>query len=312
MSSSAVLSLLAERHRSDSQPLKRTDGARLALVLEGGSSRAAYGGGMVAVLEEAGLLPCFDAVYGTSAGALNGAWFTCGRVLENLHGWWDPAAMKRIIRPANLLRGRPVLDGDDLIDGVYSEVLNMGFEQILASPVEYHPIATDAATGESVDLAPLIRDVPTLKAAMKATARVPLLSGGPVELAGRAFIDGGMVENVPAPTALAQGASHVLVVRTKAPVYELASTGRAQAAVVEAWMRKYAPGAAHTWAARNRGKLEIEQLMRDDERVFQVAPAADVPRISMTTSDPAPLRRAVEIGRECMRQALAGTGILGS
>lgn len=218
--------------------------------------------------------------------------------------------MKRIIRPANIVRGRPVLDGDDLIDTVYSSVLDMGFEEILASPVEYHPVATDADTGESVDLAPYIHDVPTLKAAMKATSRVPILSGAPVELGGRRFIDGGMVENVPAPTALAQGATHLLVLRTKAPVYELASTGRVQGAAVAAWMRKHAPGAAHTWGARNQSKLDIENLMRDDERVFQVAPAADVPRISMTNSDEATLRRAVEIGKDCMRQALAGTGIL--
>ncbi|WP_416382280.1 hypothetical protein [Nocardia transvalensis] len=34
---------------------------------------------MVMALEELGLLACFDAVYGSSAGALNGAWLLCGR-----------------------------------------------------------------------------------------------------------------------------------------------------------------------------------------------------------------------------------------
>ena len=61
-----VLNLIRTRMAAGSRPLHRDDDARLAVVLEGGSSRAAHGGSMICELEERGLLAAFDAVYGLS------------------------------------------------------------------------------------------------------------------------------------------------------------------------------------------------------------------------------------------------------
>lgn len=261
---------------------------------------------MVSVLEEEGYLDVFDAVYGTSAGALNAAWFLCQRANENLHGWWEPESMKATINFSNIWRRKPIVDGDSLIDHVYVNVTPMGFEEVVASDIEYHAIATDADTGENVDLAPLITDVASLKCAMKATARIPMLSGEPIELAGRRFIDGGMTENVPVETALAEGATHLLVIRTKSPSTVLPTTSKYKQQMVSRWLRKCAPGAVDAWAARNRRKQELEILMQEESnRVLQVAPPANAPGISMTNSNPETLHRAVEIGKDAMRQALA-------
>lgn len=301
-----TLKLMRTRKASNSQPLKREDGARLAIVLEGGSSRAAYGGGMVGALEEVGMLQVFDAVYGTSAGALNGAWLICERANANIHGWWAPESMKGTIKFSNALKKRPVVNGDYLVDEIYENFTPMGFEEILASDVEFHPIATDADTGEAADLAPFIQDRASLKLALKATTRIPLLSGAPVEFGGRRFIDGGMVENVPVETALAQGATHLLVLRTKAPSLELAETHRAKQKIVGRWMARHAPGAAYTWEKRNARKLELEELMARDYRVLQVAPGADVSKISMVGSNPQTLKEAVETGRRIVRELLEG------
>lgn len=301
-----TLELIQQRYESNSLPLHRTDDARLALVLEGGSSRAAYGGGMVGVLEDYGLVDVFDAVYGTSAGALNAAWFVCQRANANMFGWWEPESMKSIINFCNVLARKPIVDGDYLIDYVYQNITHMGFDDIIASDVEYHAIATDADTGENVDLHPFITDVPSLKKAMKATARIPVLSGQPVELAGRRFIDGGMTENVPVETALADGATHVLVIRTKVPSIELPATNKYKQRVVTRWMEKHTPGSAHTWELRNRRKQEIEILMHESsDRVLQVAPPADAPKISMVNSNTQTLKRAVDIGKTTMQAALA-------
>lgn len=299
-----VLQLMRQRHNAASEPLKRHDVARLAIVLEGGSSRAAYGGGMIGALEDAGLLPVFDAVYGVSAGALNGAWLICERANANIHGWWAPESMKGTIRLSNALKRMPVVNGDFLVDEIYENFTPMGFDEILASDIEYHPIATDADTGASTDLRPMIHDRDSLKRAMKATTRVPLLSGEPVELGGRRFIDGGMAENVPVETALADGATHVLVIRTKAPSLALPSTPALKQRTVARWMANHAAGAAHTWVERDRMKQRLERLMDADERVLQVAPAADVPKISMVGSNPKMLREAVETGRAVMARTL--------
>ena len=90
----SVPELLRERSRDASTPGQRTDSARLALVIEGGSSRGAYSSGMTVAIEQLGLLPLFDAVYGSSAGALNAAWLLCGRAESTMHAWWNPAIMR--------------------------------------------------------------------------------------------------------------------------------------------------------------------------------------------------------------------------
>lgn len=305
-----TLELIRERQLIQSQPRHRQDQARLALVIEGGSSRAAFGGGMVAALEEHGLLPVFDAVYGSSAGALNGAWLICQRANENVHGWWAPESMKGTIKIHNVLLGRPVVNGEFLVDEIYENFTKMGFEEILSSDVEYHPLATDADTGKSVDLAPFINDRATLKLAMKATSRIPLLSGPPVELGGRRFIDAGMAENIPAETALAQGATHILVLRTRVPSLDLATTHPVKQKAVGRWMQKHAPGASHTWTHRNRRKQELEILLQKSEQVFQVCPPAQAPKISMVGQSQATQKLAVELGRAQMEIVLAEAGLL--
>ena len=296
---------MAARKRADSQPKHRTDDARVAVVLEGGSSRAAYGGGMVAELEQAGMLSTVDAVYGSSAGALNGAWFICGRANDNIHGWWDPASMHATIRPLNALRGKPVVDTDVIVYDLYEHVTPMGFAEILASEVEYHPVATDAATGQAVDLAETLHTKADVQNAMRATARLPLLGGHPVDINGRQYIDGGVAENTPVRVALADGATHVLALRTKAPSLEPLVTKKAQKALVDRWMRKHAPGAMDAWNRRNDTKLELERIMADDPRVQQIAPAPDVPHIGVTGRSEERQRQAVEHGRAVMRAALA-------
>ncbi len=60
-----VVTALLERARSGSQPGRRTDGHRIALVVEGGAMRGVVSGGMVAGLEALGLRDAFDVVYGS-------------------------------------------------------------------------------------------------------------------------------------------------------------------------------------------------------------------------------------------------------
>jgi hypothetical protein len=49
----------------------------------------------------------------------------------------------------------------------------MDFASVLASPVEYHPLATDAATGASTDLYPFVSDPAELRLALRASAAMP-------------------------------------------------------------------------------------------------------------------------------------------
>jgi predicted acylesterase/phospholipase RssA len=172
---------------------------------------------MALALHELGVVSAFDAVYGSSAGALTGAWLLSSEP-ERLRGWADPDYAKTLIRWSSLLRGRPVVDVRTLVEEVYQTEWPMDFASILASPIEYHPLGTDAETGESTDLRPLIATPVELRLALRASASLPFLAGPPVELGGRRFYDAGVAESIPFRTPLAQGATHVLLLRSRRPI----------------------------------------------------------------------------------------------
>ena len=164
-----VLRALAARTRAGSQPGARDDGLRIALAIEGGGMRGTISGGMALALHQLGLVPAFDAVYGASAGAISGAWLLSSRP-EGLRGWTEPAFAKTLIRRSALLRGRPVADVRALIEELYQTAWPMDFASVLANPVEYHPLATDAATGTSTDLRPFVTGPAELRLALRASA----------------------------------------------------------------------------------------------------------------------------------------------
>jgi predicted patatin/cPLA2 family phospholipase len=189
------------------------DGLRVALAIEGGGMRGTVSAGMAFGLNELGLVPAFDAVYGASAGAITAAWLLSRP--DGLRGWTEPAYARAFIRRSGLVRGRPVADVRALIEELYQTTFPMDFAAVLASPIEFHPLATDAATGQSTDLRPFVGTPAELRLALRASAALPLLAGPPVEFAGRRFYDAGLSESVPYRTALAQGATHVLVLRSR-------------------------------------------------------------------------------------------------
>jgi predicted patatin/cPLA2 family phospholipase len=212
-----VLELIEERVRTGSRPVHRDDPHRIVLSIEGGGMRGTVSAGMALALHELGVVSAFDAVYGSSAGAISGAWLLSSEP-ERLRGWADPDYAKTLIRWSSLLRGRPVVDVRTLVEEVYQTEFPMDFASILASPIEYHPLGTDAETGESTDLRPLITSPVELRLALRASASLPFLAGPPVELGGRRFYDAGVAESIPFRTPLAQGATHVLLLRSRRPL----------------------------------------------------------------------------------------------
>ena len=208
-----VVRVLESRARAGSLPGERDDGFRVALAIEGGGMRGTISAGMALALDELGLVSAFDAVYGASAGAITGAWLLSRP--QGLRGWTEPAYARAFIRRSGPLRGRPVADVRALVEELYQTTFPMDFAAVLASPIEFHPLATDAATGQSTDLRPFVATPADLRLALRASAALPLLAGPAVALDGRRFYDAGLSESVPYRTALAQGATHVLVLRSR-------------------------------------------------------------------------------------------------
>ncbi|WIX87125.1 patatin family protein [Amycolatopsis sp. DG1A-15b] len=299
-----VLELISERMAAGSVPGERTDGRRLALAIEGGSSRGTYSSGMVLALDELGVTRAFDAVYGSSAGALNGAWLLCGRSSTGVRTWWNPAVMRRIINPLHTLRGRAVIDLEYLVHQVYSVLEPMDFPAILANPVTFHPLATDADTGESTDLHPFLDDVDAIKVALAASSCMPVLAGPPIPMAGRRFVDAGVAEPIPYRTALAQGATDVLVLRTRRADELPLPPPRVHDVVVPRFLRRQAPGAIPAWQDTYRRDVEDEGTLTTDPRILTVRPPAGAPEVAVLERDPEVLRKAVDLGKGAVLDVL--------
>jgi predicted patatin/cPLA2 family phospholipase len=312
-----VLRLVQERARSGSRPGHRDDPYRIALSIEGGGMRGTVSAGMALALHELGLVSGFDAVYGASAGAITGAWLVSSTP-EGLRGWADPDYARTLIRWSALLRGRPVVDVRTLVEVVYQTEFPMDFDSVLASQVEYHPLGTDAETGESTDLRPLIADPVELRLALRASASLPFLAGPPVELRGRRFYDAGVAESVPFRTPLAQGATHVLVLRSRRPLTLDGADQHANGSPVNRPPRSVRilnrttlrnesmalRAALLTRRVRTAADVARIIAMEAAGKALMVYPPTTTPPVSRLTTDSRLLSGALESGREATRNLL--------
>ncbi|WP_257428087.1 patatin-like phospholipase family protein [Nocardioides carbamazepini] len=308
----SLLAVLRERRRSGSLPGQRGDGHRIALAIEGGGSRAAYSAGMALAIDEAGLTDAFDDVYGTSGGALNGAWLLTGEARRWIRSWaWPEVAAARVTDPRRILRGGPVVDLGRLVHHVYEEITPMDFDAIVANPIGFHPIATDAATGAAADLASYVTDRIGAQTALRASSCIPLLAGRPVRLGGRTYVDGGLSEGVPYRTALAQGATHVLVLRTRRADQRAVPPSRVERMLLAPYFLRHgrAAGAAHIGRHRTYAEDDLQLAAgttADVPTLVEVRPPLGSPDVTRLSGDLGVIDDAIERGRGAMAAFLDG------
>jgi predicted patatin/cPLA2 family phospholipase len=208
-----VVRTLRRRREEGSRPGARTDGRRVALVIEGGGMRGVVSAGMTSAIEQLALKDAFDEVHGASAGAFNAAFLLAGQAayLATLYqyGFGDP----RFVSALRALRGGPAFDMDHVINHVWTRQRPLRFDAILASGIELHATATDADSAAIVDLADL-RSQEEICCALRASGRLPWLAGGPVAFRGMRLLDATLAEAIPIHVARTT-ATDLLVLQTR-------------------------------------------------------------------------------------------------
>jgi predicted patatin/cPLA2 family phospholipase len=284
------------------------------LSIEGGGMRGTVTAGMALALQELGLLPAFDAVYGTSAGAISAAWLVSS-FPEGLLGWARPDYARTLIRWSAVLRGRPVVDVETLVEVVYQTEFPMDFASVLASEVEWHPLGTDAVTGESTDMRPLVASPAEVRLALRASAGLPFLAGPAVVLRGRRFFDGGLAEPIPFRTPMAHGATHIVVLRSRP--YQVLPDGpaippppaREAQFLTRTFLRRESPDLRKVYLARSaRTMADVTALasMEAAGIAMSVHVPAGGPPVSRLTTDGALLAAAFEAGRQAVLGLIPG------
>jgi len=273
--------------------------------------RGAVSGGMALALDELGLADAFDAAYGSSAGTLNAMWLVSGRVRDGIPTWTDPRLVDALISRRRALRRGPVVDVRTLVEERYEELSPGLFDAVLAARTELHPIATDVETAEAVDLHDEIAGPRTLRLALRASAALPLLAGPPVELGTRRYIDAGLSAAIPFRAALADGATHVLVLRSRREGETATAPGRLSGALTGTALNRLSPALRTAFLTRAERESEDEALLARHQAdpalepaILSVRPPPDSPVPGRLERDVGLVTKGLEAGRGAARAAL--------
>jgi NTE family protein len=245
---------------------------KIGLALGGGAARGFAHIGVIQVLEEAGIRPAV--VAGTSAGSMVAALYASGKTgaqLQQLAETMDEATFTDWTLP---IFNRGILRGDALAKYVHAQVKGRLIEEM---QLPLGILATDLNSGQGV----LFQRGDTATA-VRASSAVPAIFQ-PVRIAGREYVDGGLVSPVPVRYVRQMGAELVIAV-------DISSAPEANPAgdTLQILMQTF------TIMGKSINGLEL----RDAEIV--VRPALN----GMSGADFGSRRRAIQAGRVAMQQLL--------
>ncbi|PSC75485.1 Patatin Phospholipase A2-related [Micractinium conductrix] len=262
----AALQLLRQRALSGSLPGARRDPFKLGLVVEGGGMRGCVSGGALQALNDLGLRNAFDAVYGSSAGAINATYFLSGQ-RDGVEIYHDHIASPQFINLKRLWRSgggsdgepTPVLNLSFLIDEVMQDVLPLDWDAVLGSPVPLKVVASSLDTLDAVLLSDFT-DPADLAECLKASATVPEIAGGPRLHRGQRLVDAAVFEPVPFRSAIADGCTHILVLCTRPLLQRRSRVNSALTDAMEVAIKKAVLSPDYMVPA---WKAEVDYLMKD-------------------------------------------------
>jgi predicted patatin/cPLA2 family phospholipase len=211
-----------------------SDEHRVALVVEGGCMRGVISAGAVTALEHLHLAQRFDAVYGVSAGALDCAYMLGGQAAMGTTIYFEDLPAAQFVRARRILSARPPIALDAAIDEIVARRKRLDVAAVERARPEFHVLAT------CLEHRALERPHGPLLERLRAAARVPLLSGPPVRLNGCRLYDGGLLSPLPVGLAAADGATHIVVLRTRPDGAALRRHRHVERAVLS-WLRHAHP-----------------------------------------------------------------------
>jgi NTE family protein len=176
---------------------------RIGLALGGGAARGFAHIGVIKALEAQGIYP--EIVVGTSAGSVVGALYAAGHdgfALQKLAMEMDEAMISDWALPL-FSKSSGVLKGEALQSFVNKAVKNQPMEKLKR---KFGAVATDLQSGQ-----PILFQRGNTGQAVRASSSVPSVFQ-PVHIAGRNYVDGGLVAPVPVRYAREMGAEFVIAV----------------------------------------------------------------------------------------------------
>jgi predicted patatin/cPLA2 family phospholipase len=159
-----------------------------------------------------------------------------------------------------------------------------------------------------------VRDPVSLRLALRASAALPLLAGPPVAIDGRRYIDAGLSAAIPFRAALADGATHVLVLRSRRAGETVTAPGRLSGALTGRALRRVSPALEAAFRTRVEREGADEALLAHHDAdpsmepaILSIRPARDSPVPSRLERDMPTIRAGLEAGRLAAHAALGSS-----
>jgi predicted patatin/cPLA2 family phospholipase len=284
--SRAVLDLIARRSRGGDL----ADNRRLGLVVEGGGMRGVYTAGALLALHLMGLRDSFDDLFGTSAGAVNGAHFLAGIAHRRVSTYYTFLAGLRFINPWRITK---VVDVDYFADEVLTHLARVEAGLVREARTELWIAVLNGQTGAVELRNPRREDTPLLRL-LKAAVAIPVLYGRTVRLGTNDFMDAGFAQPFALSTAIGLGCTDLLVITSRPASDRSKPRSRWQARLFD---RCCAKGNARLnslfrsgWEEANKERCLADGTIapRSDVNIATIAPPAI--KVRRVTTEPKLLR----------------------
>ena len=203
------------------------------------------------------------------------------------------------------LLGRPVVDYELLFEELIAARKPLSFGDLSSAP-EFRALTT-SLDRYSLRVLADFSDLDELRQAVRASAALPMLGGEPPLFRGERMADDGLIEPIPFKSAIAEGATHVLVLRSRPAGYRkpaLSELGQSIALRDD-------PGLAELLRARggvyNRQAAELEQRRgggREGAHVLQITVPDNTRLIGRLESSGERVIEPLRLGAKAMASAI--------
>lgn len=289
---------------------KQPQTGRRALVVQGGGMRGVYSMAALAALDEAGYRNAFDVIAGSSAGAINAAYFLAGQADDAVHLYIDYLSNRKFV---NFVRVKKIVDIDYLVDVALREYLPLDIDALRETATLLEIMVTDAETGELKVLANRDEEYDfydTIYEIIRATAALPGLYNKKVPVGSGVYVDGGATDSLPLIRTLnLYHPELVLAIVTRQAGYRTVDHSVFYRMVAKAIARGQSQAIKERLGCVDSTfNLAMDTLAKkraNSTRVFGVFPSDASKLASRTTFDRSKLSECAKMGRQDMQDALS-------
>ena len=257
---------------------------KIALIVEGGGMRGVFAAGVLDSFIEMNFSP-FTLYIGVSAGSSNLISHLAGHKGRNYRVIMSCATSGQFINRWKFLKGGHYLD----LDWFQSECLEMhpldeqaAFQRLKSTGSQFLVVCTNMETGKPIYCQPNIK---TLHNILLGSCSVPLLYRSPVYIDDTRVIDGSVSDPLPIQKAYEQGATDIVVIRSREKSYRK-SEGGLEAKVSSYVYRDY-PNMQATIDNQPKTYNESVEFIEHpptDTRVYQIASHTPLSTTRTTTN----------------------------